>query len=758
MQLGVFTLLLVLNSITAEPSYSQQQSPAPNRKPAAERVAQEPVATFDTLLPADAYRVYGEVRSVGQLVHSAGVSDIIDPLLKVAAPPKQLTEMVKWLDSHADELMTSRMLVAVWPLKPKLPQVLIAIEFPSTEEAQKFVPQLREFLPQVWPSPTPQTDEKQKPPAQKEVTPAPPPFQIQRSGSIVLLSDSAITLRNLRPAGSKLLAEDANFRTARNRFSSESIFLYVGMVAEDTNPKVFASSEAPATSVAAEIAKAEDSGSTPAVPPPPVDLPSEVPPAEPQDQPPAPATPVAKSQEPTLDLRLGLLTKALFGGPPEWPEGIGLGLNFDGASYAVRVLLLNSLQTKVRAIPFIPNLISGPALAPEASSIMPLDTELFVTASIDFLQIYEGMMGAFSPDLPPEVMAQLVIPDNSESPFASFEKEFGISIEEELLPLLGNEVALSMPLRPPASLTPSPTGEDQTDKAKPAPPSGPNPLIAIAIKDREAVRALIAKMLASAGLKGAQLLAQTDRRDDSELISFANVFSYAFVGKFLVFSQNPAGTKHLVDSYRANQTLISDGSFKNYLRWQPRQVLGQVYIAPTALDYTSMPADLTGVMNEDFSELLSRLSPYKEPITYALSNEGMGPLHEIRFPKNFVMMFIAGFSTGLKDQPELLNEAYARSALEMIARAQTTYRANKGDGQYATLEQLITEGAVTKSMLQDFGYTITVNVSGAGFTVSAVPNEYGKTGKKSFFIDESGVLRGGDHGGGPATIADNPLN
>ncbi|HUE82784.1 MAG TPA: hypothetical protein VMM84_11790 [Pyrinomonadaceae bacterium] len=180
MQLLSLTLILVLSSITAEPSYSQQQRPAPTRKPAAERMAQEPVATFDTLFPADAYRVYGEVRSVGQLVSSAGVSDIIDPLLKVAAP-KQLTEMVKWLDSHADELMTSRMLVAVWPLKPKLPQVLIAIEFPSTEEAQKFVPQLREFLPQVWPTPTPQTDEKQKPPAQKEVTPPPPPFRLNRA-------------------------------------------------------------------------------------------------------------------------------------------------------------------------------------------------------------------------------------------------------------------------------------------------------------------------------------------------------------------------------------------------------------------------------------------------------------------------------------------------------------------------------------------------------------------------------------------------
>jgi hypothetical protein len=36
--------------------------------------------------------------------------------------------------------------------------------------------------------------------------------------------------------------------------------------------------------------------------------------------------------------------------------------------------------------------------------------------------------------------------------------------------------------------------------------------------------------------------------------------------------------------------------------------------------------------------------------------------------------------------------------------------------------------------------------------------EYGKTGMMSFFIDESGVLRGADRGGAPASLADKPVN
>ena len=38
-----------------------------------------------------------------------------------------------------------------------------------------------------------------------------------------------------------------------------------------------------------------------------------------------------------------------------------------------------------------------------------------------------------------------------------------------------------------------------------------------------------------------------------------------------------------------------------------------------------------------------------------------------------------------------------------------------------------------------------------------MPIEYGKTGKMSFFVDESGVLRGADNGGGAATVADKPM-
>jgi hypothetical protein len=51
-----------------------------------------------------------------------------------------------------------------------------------------------------------------------------------------------------------------------------------------------------------------------------------------------------------------------------------------------------------------------------------------------------------------------------------------------------------------------------------------------------------------------------------------------------------------------------------------------------------------------------------------------------------------------------------------------------------------------------------VTASADRFEATAVPIEYGVTGTLSYFIDESGVLRAGDHGGGLASIADEPVD
>ena len=401
---------------------------------------------------------------------------------------------------------------------------------------------------------------------------------------------------------------------------------------------------------------------------------------------------------------------------------------------------------------------------PESPNIFPADTDLFVSVSLDYPQIYEGMLKAMAnaEEQSRKYRGQSVkdVPA-PESPFTIYEKKLGIKIKDDLLPLLGNEMALALKQKVPSpSPTPTNPGVEKTTSAdteqRNTRGADSYPVIAISVKDREAVGRLIPRVIESLGFKGANLLSQTEKRDGTELTSYGNIFSYAFVGDFLVVSPDAAATRHLVDAYLNHQTLSSDSHFRNFTRWQPRQVLGQVYVAPGLVEDFTATLGTGAPVSDKMSEFLSRVNPVIDPLTYALTNDGQGPLHELHVPKNLLQLIIAGASREAAQVPLQTNEAVAKSSLRIIASAEATYQATKGDGHFGSLDELIAQNLLSNDILQKDGYRIELTVSGKGFEAIAVPVTYGESGRVSYFIDETSVLRGGDHGGGAATIADQP--
>ena len=811
----LISLGLVFLFVSSPLLAQQRRSAAPKKPPTTE--APEPVPTFDKLLAADSYKVYCEVRGVGGLIRASAVNDLVDPVMKLGGPPKEFKAMVKWADAHAEVLAGSRMLVAGWPSNPKLPAVLVAIEFSSAEEAKKFYPELRDFLPTLLPTPTPtptptpalvlKLDGTNAPVADQVLVPAPvrpelrtvpeqqptpelPPYQMKLTGSLIFISPTAFTLRSLRPRNSKLLAEDQNFLLARNRFASESIFLYVDVksIEKEENERRQKWEDEEKIRLEEEAKnppKAEESPNTgdpemaattaeEQLPPPP----------EPEPSPTSEPTLVAPTPDPQAPGEATLsgsprgtdevspmffsLYGALFGGESKWPEAVAAALVFEGDAYVLRTLILNGEENKNSAIPFVPQFVSGPALVPESPNIFPADIDLFVSASLDYPQIYEGMVKAIATaeeqyrkyrtqpvkDGPPP-----------ESPFAMYEKKLGLKIKDDLLPLLGHEMALVLwkkPAKAPVASNaiqgdPNAKKLAAENEAKKNEAATPIPIIAISVKDKEAVGRLIPKIIGSFGFKGADLLAETEKRDGAEITSYANVFAYAFVGDFLVLSPDPAATRHVVDSYLSHETLSSNSHFRNFTRWQPRQVLGQVYVGPGLVEqYTSGSSG--PFVSDKMSEYLTRVSPVIDPLTYALTNDGLGPLHELHVPKNLLQLIIAGASSEAGQQPLRMNEAMAQTALRSVAASEASYKADEGDGRYGTLAELLSKNLINKELLENYGYRIELTISGDRFEATAVPLNYGTTGRLSYFIDESNLLRGGDHAGGAATLADSPVH
>lgn len=118
------------------------------------------------------------------------------------------------------------------------------------------------------------------------------------------------------------------------------------------------------------------------------------------------------------------------------------------------------------------------------------------------------------------------------------------------------------------------------------------------------------------------------------------------------------------------------------------------------------------------------------------------------------------------------NEAAAVGSLKTLAAAQTDYNNNSSPHTYTA--SLACLGSGTGAGQIDFidpalasglksGFQITMvagnpvtmpdtSISYWAWSATAWPVVYGSTGTRSFYIDESGVIRGSDVGGGPTTF------
>jgi len=100
------------------------------------------------------------------------------------------------------------------------------------------------------------------------------------------------------------------------------------------------------------------------------------------------------------------------------------------------------------------------------------------------------------------------------------------------------------------------------------------------------------------------------------------------------------------------------------------------------------------------------------------------------------------------------NETAALARLRSIAGAEAQYQVESG-GEYGTLDELIEKRYVndpTHGKLT--GYRFEVQVTPGGFQATAVPEQVGISGKRSFYVDETNVVHAADKKGAPATASD----
>lgn len=832
----LLTLLLVLT-----PAIGQQRTaPVPSKSPAQQREAGAPArvadaletdVSFDTLVAAESYAVYLEVRRIGQLAGSREFNELLETFTALAAPPKELADTIEFFKTHAEALENAQMLVASMPTQPGLPQAIGAIQLSSVEEAKSVEPALRGLINKYEiASQATGADESRKTPAagrkqearrtrrtkvagktRREKEPAPPSFYFKRVGRLLLTSDAPVNAKGFRKTGQLPLTSNARLQAARSRLASEQIFVYFDVRLIEKSTRV-------QREAYMERAKKEEETRAANPPPDAAGASKEVDPGNPTlsseinsevsatvgvippDELPPPPAPIMAAEAETGDMRpqgsastevrapgeeeiavgradyflSGLFGMAM-GGLPIWPEAVALGASLGGDTVVIRALLVNRDAGEFRIVPFLPMLVSGPEIVPGAASVVPADTEAFVTLSLDWQNIYAYMLGGFNRQQTEMEMADRANGEEvraetqpAEKSIEAMEKLFGFKIKEDLLPALGNEVAVSAPL----DWFDAP-GFSRGRRAAKAPDAAePGFVVFISLNNADTVRKILPRVLEAFGMKTLGAAGQTERRAGLEINNYGGV-STAFINNYLALATQPHPLRHIADSLSGQGTLASDEGYRSTLEWQPRQSLAQAYVSRSLIEGRQKEMRMWMDPNDrELQDLLTRFDVRPSPAAYAITKEGGGDVfHEIHFPVGIIKLLGASDTVSkARATPARQNETSAIRALYAIADAQEAFKAAEGKGSYASYEELFagtdeekqkrrnSSGMYTGEGLEKLEYRVTISATGDRFTVHATPKEYGKSGRRSFYLDETGVVRGADHAGQPANAGDPPVD
>lgn len=147
--------------------------------------------------------------------------------------------------------------------------------------------------------------------------------------------------------------------------------------------------------------------------------------------------------------------------------------------------------------------------------------------------------------------------------------------------------------------------------------------------------------------------------------------------------------------------------------------------------------------------------------TFTIDESGVIRFSARRNPTTARMRLLVDESGGIA-----ANETSAIASLRQIFSAQSMYQATAGNGDFGRLAELGKEKLLNVVLAagKKNGYLFKLRVektsseSKSFFEVSAVPVIYQGTGVRSFFLDDSGVIRAADKGGAEATVDDAPID
>jgi hypothetical protein len=219
-------------------------------------------------------------------------------------------------------------------------------------------------------------------------------------------------------------------------------------------------------------------------------------------------------------------------------------------------------------------LADPPTLSMRAASLVPADTDLFVSTSVDLVRLYDLLISVVTPD----VARGLGIPAPP-ALLADFEANTGLKFRDEFLAAIGTEFAL-------AAVVERTGGLARVAQESAPPPRTPDVVVLVETRDPATLGAAIAKV---AGAQGAAPQATTHR--ETPLWTIGTI-GWTVLDGFAVIGEVD-DVRACIDAAKSGDSLARAPGYEAVVGTPPNNAISAVYASPRFFEWTAKTAGVT---------------------------------------------------------------------------------------------------------------------------------------------------------------------
>jgi hypothetical protein len=410
---------------------------------------------------------------------------------------------------------------------------------------------------------------------------------VTANGRVIMAGSQALVARFTEGSGARTLADDPEFAKARSHFSSDPIFAFV-----ELNSRTFNISG--------------NGGASAAI-----------------------------SQTPAM-------LAALSG----MPYAIALGGSLEGESATVRALLIGGPKNGGGQSGFLGGLLtavdsSSSSDETNAARFASQNTDVFIDLKIDWDKLLDALQSVFGMFAGAVAAGANASPQGAELQASGMqnadfvgllESSLGFSIKHDLIPTLGNEIAITLsgfhPTAPSSVAAVTKTGTNAGVK------SSPRLLLMVAVRDEVKFEKFLGKLIS--GPKGpAQPLAQSLYRGAT--IKSGKDIAYAITGGFLLAGGSVADIRRAIDAQALGNSLVSMPEFRRALPGSNDATL-QAYLSSRLTKEILDSLSKEAASSAGLSQQLAAGSQTPSPIGLSVVANEDGLMIEAHLPTHLLAM------------------------------------------------------------------------------------------------------------------------